>query len=353
MAVGCVLITGTYGDYDRAGGSGGTTANGGAVGVGGANFPCSSAALCPPASECMEATCADGVCGMAHLPSGTPTVTQVKGDCLTQVCSDGAKTSQVPDDSDVPNDGNDCTLEACKAGLPETKNATGGTPCGSGTNLTCDGNGNCQGCTSPADCGKCQTCDAGVCKSAPAGTASGDCAATPPCGGTGSCDGNGGCTLAAAGTDCGTDCTNNVATPRTCDGSGSCVNGTGTICGGFACTPGGCKTSCASSVDCAPSFSCNTAFHTCLDCRTCGDWLNGAPSGLNCQGNGCALYDAIRTSCCDNVCGSQCSGNALELCTVTTSSCFGLKVTATCLACLQADTTCKGLVGQCVADTGH
>jgi hypothetical protein len=58
----------------------------------------------------------------------------VMGDCQVPVCVDGAP-QQMPDNDDVPNDGNLCTLDSCQEGTPSSVPAPDGTSCGQ--NLMC------------------------------------------------------------------------------------------------------------------------------------------------------------------------------------------------------------------------
>jgi hypothetical protein len=90
----------------------------------------------------MVATCVAGNCGTAPLAAGTEVSQQVPGDCHNLVCDGtGGETNQI-DDTDVPDDGNECTVETCVSGVPEFSNAPAGTACGGGASA-CDGAGKC------------------------------------------------------------------------------------------------------------------------------------------------------------------------------------------------------------------
>src|SRR5205807_2533563 len=101
-------------------------------------------------TECQQRTCDAGVCGVANTPSGQATQQQQTGDCLQTQCDGAGGFQQTIDDTDVPNDNNACTTDVCTNGVPSHTDVNAGTSCG-GT-LQCDGNGNCVGCLTPADC---------------------------------------------------------------------------------------------------------------------------------------------------------------------------------------------------------
>jgi hypothetical protein len=118
----------------------------------GACVGCVDASECPvPPGECVVAACDAGVCGVAGVAFGTETSGQTPGDCLVSVCDGSGGVTELPDDVDEPDDMNDCTLDACDAGLPTFTPAALGAACGG--SLVCDGAGACVGCNAPADCG--------------------------------------------------------------------------------------------------------------------------------------------------------------------------------------------------------
>src|SRR5262249_40363097 len=122
-------------------------------------------------------------------------------------------------------------------------------------------------CCTTACAGLCKSCavngSAGICTNVPAGQdplqqCADATAAT--CGTDGLCDGNGGCQDHSSTTSWGTDsCTGGTETPGArCDGVGDCVPGTPQSCGAYLCgTNGDCKTSCATSADCASGYTCS------------------------------------------------------------------------------------------------
>lgn len=121
---------------------------------------CVSPEDCPGAdTACSARTCDAGVCGQQFKQAGTVVEEQVPHDCLTTVCDNagglqsvvdesdvpedtpgdcmswscaGGEPSYVPNDRDVPNDGQECTTESCSLGSPFTTLAPTGTPCSMG-----------------------------------------------------------------------------------------------------------------------------------------------------------------------------------------------------------------------------
>jgi hypothetical protein len=87
--------------------------------------------------------------------------TQVPGDCKKQVCDGSGNVGAVNDDTDVPDDSNACTTDTCSMGTPMHTPVTQGTSCG--TNLFCDAQGQCVGCTQPSDCGTDTDCRSFTC----------------------------------------------------------------------------------------------------------------------------------------------------------------------------------------------
>ena len=148
--------------------------NGGIVCNGDATDPqcvgCNEPADCvdlPEDDECQMRTCVDHVCGQDFTAAGTAVALQTPGDCREMQCDGTGGVVSANDDSDTPDDLNDCTTDSCFAGAPRYTDAPATTACGDGT-LTCDGAGQCTGCTAPSQCGSdsfcaTNTCDTGVC----------------------------------------------------------------------------------------------------------------------------------------------------------------------------------------------
>jgi hypothetical protein len=156
--------------------NGGTGCDGaGACVVGG----CSSASSCPGTdTACQARACTAGICGFTYTPAGTVVANPTPGDCKADVCDGGGNIIVgAIDNSDVPaDDGNECTLEVCNAGMPAHPPAPAGTACNQSGGSTCNGTGQCVTCTLDSQCtagGPCELpkCSAGVCGfvAAPAG----------------------------------------------------------------------------------------------------------------------------------------------------------------------------------------
>jgi len=91
---------------------------------------CASAVDCPASgSECRVATCTSGDCGFSNLPVGTAVTTQTSGDCHTNRCDGLGNVVSNVDDSDLPNDGNPCTMDACQNGVPINAPVPDGVSC--------------------------------------------------------------------------------------------------------------------------------------------------------------------------------------------------------------------------------
>jgi hypothetical protein len=113
-------------------------------------------------------------------------------------------------------------------------------------------------------CGQCEACDVGAEKGTCVPIAGAPRAGRPACTGTGgpcggTCDGTTGasCSYPPTTTACGGRCEAGRRTPRTCDGAGTCVDGTAASCSGFACQDAEtCRTTCTSDPDCASGYLC-------------------------------------------------------------------------------------------------
>lgn len=205
-------------------------------------------------TDCLKKTCIDGMCGTAPTAQGTVLTVQVDGDCQTAICDGNGGESTQEDNSDVLDDGNDCTADACAAGMPTHVPLDAKTPCGSNGGSLCDGAGACVGCVVPEDCsgtdGVCgvRTCVSGQCgrNDQPAGTViasqiAGDCKVNK-------CDGAGNVVVSNDNTDVpvdGKQCTQDL-----------CTNGTPSNPAQPAGTP--CSesegTSCNSLKQCIPTY---------------------------------------------------------------------------------------------------
>lgn len=281
-----------------AGGGAGTAGTGGVAGQGGVGKggtgggaggdrpdggECTVAEDCPETgNECVKRVCEDGVCGTKNVEAGYRVEDQETGDCKVKQCDGNGAVETVNDDTDVFDDGNDCTIDSCEDGEPKHAPTAKDTACGEGGKLKCDGDGQCVGCTTASECSgedtfcKERACDEGVCgfTTKPSGEAlpkadqvEGDCKEKQ-------CDGDGNVVDEFDDSDIvddGNECTDDVCDPATelptrppkaintrcegdtkyCDGAGQCVMCTDAtqcpnlptiiFCGGEpACVSGGC-----------------------------------------------------------------------------------------------------------------
>jgi hypothetical protein len=228
--------------------------NGGSVcSSSGTCVECNGTSQCPGSdTECQSRTCSSGTCGMSNVVAGVQTSSQVSGDCKVNQCDGNGNIVAVNSSTDVPaDDGNQCTDQACNAGVATFPPSAANTACSQNGGSFCDGASACVQCTAAAQCpnpaNECQTrtCDSNTCGTGnvAAGTATqtqttGDCKQTQ-------CDGSGAivtvnfdsdlpvdnnqCTLdvCSAGVAAnpaavlGATCSQNGGT--VCDGTGTCV----------------------------------------------------------------------------------------------------------------------------------
>jgi hypothetical protein len=219
--------------------------------------PCQTPADCPQGgSGCYLRECVGGVCGLREAPAGTPTASQVEGDCQVVTCDASGTGVGQPDAADAFNDGNDCTTDQCGPSGAENPPTAAGSPCAAGV---CDGQGSCVECVSPSDC-----------------------AAT---GGT---------------------CISNQCVPATCGNSSLDGDETDVDCGGSRCPPCGTGKTCEGDGDCQ-SFVCNSSACQAPSCEDgkrnadetdvdCGGGCEPCPSGKKCE---------APTDCVDLVCGCE------------------------------------------------
>jgi hypothetical protein len=291
--------TGTGGGTSTGGGTGGGTAGGG--GSGG----CTSVADCPaPPNSCQIAFCLGGECGTTAEPAGTEAAPseQTDGDCQVLLCDGLGNSEPQNDDTDLPDDGSECTDDVCNSGTPSNPPLPLGTACG--TSGTCDGAGSCTECQVPSDCtslppnDECQqrTCTSGACGQSftavntpiTAQTA-GDCQSVV-------CDGSGSITSIDDDSDTpfdDNDCTDDVCTtgtpsnPPLADGTPCGTGGT------FTCDGAGSCRGCTSPTDCQGTDTfCRT--RTC-ESFTCG--FDYTPQGTALPGADQILGNCLEEQC--------------------------------------------------------
>jgi subtilisin-like proprotein convertase family protein len=370
---------GQGGDVDTGGGTG-VGGEGGEGGEGGASPECEVAQNCPdPNDFCIARTCDDGVCGEVPVALGTPlpNVDQTQGDCRVVVCDGAGDATDQDDDLDFIEDADPCTIELCSDGDPVTEPAELGVACG--TDLACDGEGNCVGCITADDCpgedDECRTrvcSDAGECAPtfADAGTelaeqAAGDCQELQ-------CDGN--------GTIISVDADGDVPPPEEDCVAKICVDGapaeedvgSGAICdedGGVLCDGSGACVECLTVAQCPADTPCATYACTSGECvadfADAGTFVADPQPGdcrnEQCDGGGGIVEDAVAdtdlpvdaSECTSNQCNSGTPLNpALSVNTPCNQNggtrCNGLGVCVECTAPAQCQSNvCTN--GQCVA----
>lgn len=241
-------------------GAGGATASSGGMGTGGAKC-IDPVKDCPkPANECVTAICDSmGGCTTKNVDAGTVFSTQTPGDCKRVVCDGAALTKSVDDDADAPDDGNDCTVDACSNGVSAPIPAVIDTACTMAGGKFCDGASVCVECTKPSHCMS-MVCQANKC-------VDGSCADGVQNGTETDKDcGGGGCQKCVDGLGCmnASDCISQVcdtANTKKCQ-SPSCTDGVrnglevGVDCGG-PCPACGFGMPCVSGADCATGYCVN------------------------------------------------------------------------------------------------
>jgi hypothetical protein len=282
------------------GGGGASSTTGGHGGAGGSS--CDPSACPAPSNECVDAICdGDGKCAEQPKPDGAVAATQAPGDCKAAVCQGGAVVTQT-DDTDLPDDANDCTDDVCTEGTPSNPTRALDAPCGPGGTSFCDGAGTCAQCTAPAQCPgqdtECQTrtCTDGACgvDNAAQGTpttaqTAGDCKKSQ-------CDGAGAIELVADVDDIeddGNPCTDDACADDAPVHTPAAVH---TPCGaGLICDGAGTCVGCVTAADCQPPPN------ACLDAICVAGMCNvvNKPDGSACNdGNACTQIDTCQAGTC-------------------------------------------------------
>jgi cysteine-rich repeat protein len=118
---------------------------------------CTSASDCPaPASECQTAACTGNSCGFVFAPAGQATTSQTAGDCQQLQCNGSGGTQSLADNTDLPDNTNECVIASCSAGAPQLVPNASGTLCSAGA---CDGSGNCVSACGDGIIGGAEACD--------------------------------------------------------------------------------------------------------------------------------------------------------------------------------------------------
>ena len=122
---------------------------------------------CVPTGPCENTECVDNQCVSTPKPAGTLVENAVKGDCKGTVCDGSGAASLAPWFD--PDDGEECTWDACAEGVAGHSPKLDGTPCSSGDGVCAAGvcqvsdcappNGTKDGAETGIDCGgACEPC---------------------------------------------------------------------------------------------------------------------------------------------------------------------------------------------------
>lgn len=268
---------------------------------------CTDASQCGVETACTSFQCDPSqICVFEYVPAGQGDPGgQQAGDCYRLTCNGIGGTSTVVDDTDTPFDGNACTEDVCTLGAPSNPPAAADAECGAG--FTCDGRGNCQGCTVDTDCGQSSPCATFACveqtcettyvpagQGDPGGQQAGDCQRKV-------CNGAGG--VVAVGDDADLPVDGNVCTNDVCSGGVPSNPNTAanTPCGGnLTCDGMGVCTGCATNADCGAPSACATPVCSAGSCST-----EFVPYGLGNPGG------QVASDCKKNVCNG--SGSAVSI----------------------------------------
>ncbi len=296
--------------------------------------------VCDDEEDCTEDTCNfnTGTCvnePIADQPH--PTVDDVPGDCRIALCVGGYSVLDHIDDTDLPDDGSDCTTDVCNAGFPDNINLAEGTACGTGGELVCNDSGICVGCNTSDDCdGSDTTCRWRTCLNEQCGTA--DASNGTPCNDGTFCNGNDSCNNGSCSTHAGNPCDGpdgDGDCSETCrenqdDCNGNDANGTvcadGTFCNGLdACSSGACSQHGGDPCN-GPDGDSNCA-------ESCDESADNCqandPNGSACSdGTYCNGADTCSSGACSQHAGNPCDGadgdgDCSEMCREAQTDCNG------------------------------
>ncbi len=335
------------------------------TGAGGAD-ECTTTDLskCDDMNVCTTESCVAGKCSHANVANGLkPGYVDNATDCVDDICTNGVLMAGAPDNTEIPDDMNVCTIDTCAAGLPVATPdmSKNGQSCGANS-LICDA-GTCVGCLVGGDCPGtdtfCQirTCSAmHVCglmtqnegTATPTGQMAGDCKSLncvagmatsqddndPPAQTAGDCktqtcvggvvtpvaandppNDNNACTMDTCvnmvstpvpltGTPCGTGATCTAGSAKTADAcnAGSCVAGTSALCTPYSCAATACNMICTADLMCAAGKHCETAAVPAAYQNTCVQCVNDTQCSAGttrCAKSGDAAQDTC-VECIDN-----------------------------------------------------
>lgn len=214
------------------------------------------------------------------------------GDCpVGHLCDSSGACAAQKRQGEACNPARDCALANCQE--CESSFCADGYCC----DRACDDQ--CEACAEPGHVGQCRAVDGEPRPGRPA--CAGDditCA--------GNCDGrSSGCVYAPALAPCGSECSDGLVTPYTCDGAGSCSKAAVRACAGYVCVDDACGTACERDDDCLPGFSCIGRACAPVKFATCSK--DGSASVGRDGTSGCLPY---RCEPDTGLCGSDCRSTA-------------------------------------------
>ncbi len=358
-----------------------TQNNGAFCSAAGACVACTAAAQCPGSdSECQTRTCISNVCGTSNTAAGFVTTSQTANDCKENQCDGAGAVVTVNKNADIPaDDGNQCTSQACNAGVPVFPAVPVNTACGPGLGSFCNATAACVTCNVGTQCPGTDTdCQARTCNSNTCGfsfTSAGTptSAQTPNDCQENQCNGSGSVVSVAKNTDVPAD-DGNQCTQQTCVAGApsfppAAVNTACNQNGGSFCSAAGACVSCNAPSQCPGTDSeCQT--------RTCNSNVCGVANAVagtvtaaqvagDCKENRCDGAGAIIAANQDgdvpgddgNQCTAQvCAGGAPSFPSVPVDTACNqnggvvCNSTANCVACNTA-TQCPGVDTECKTRT--
>lgn len=254
------------------------------------HMECTTADECTvTGTACTEKVCEDGMCGLAMLPAGTPVPDEeIQGDCQRAVCDAQGNVVSEADDTDLPDDDNDCTVDGCSEGAVTSSFEPVDAPCTGGGSF-CDGMGACVECNDTKQCLGEELCVNQVCM--PASCMDGVLNGTETdedCGG-GICAKCADTLMCIIDDDCQSDfChpTNLVCTAPACPDGFQNGAETDLDCGGPSCPDCANGDGCLVNADCSSGF-CNTTTDVCAQPSCSDGFSNGDETGIDCGGPTC------------------------------------------------------------------
>ncbi len=237
-----------------------------------------------PHEPCQTPVCETNVCGTFPV-TGPPTLpVPDPDDCQAPVCAGGVLGQQA-DDTDLPDDQNPCTADACAAGVPSnTPLPVSQVP---GCQGICDGMGACVACLDDAGCMADEHCEAGACYSCQNGIQD----------------------PGETGVDCG-DPVCLACLGTACTLGNTCASG---VCQDLVC----CASVCGVCETCAPTGTCGPVADGTLDagCVAPSACWGGACVAPIPQGAACVAGQApceaglfcVDGFCCDSLCTGLCA----------------------------------------------